>query len=231
MLLDSIYATTLPIFQETFTELSAFLPKLLAAFLLLILGAAFARAIKRGVVSLLEALRISKVIKKTPLEHFFANAEFGQKIEEVAGSIVYWLLMLIVLQTVVATLGLSSVTQVIDRVISYIPNILSSVLVLVLGVLLAGVVESVVKGSIKSIDGKSARLIGKISSYLVMTIAVLAAVSELGIASEFIMILFIGFVATVSLGTGLALGLGGKNVVSNILDGWYEKTRKEIGKK
>jgi hypothetical protein len=45
------------------------------------------------------------------------------------------------------------------------------------------------------------------------------------------MILFIGFVATISLGTGLALGLGGKNVVSSILTGWYEKTRKEIEKK
>jgi predicted neutral ceramidase superfamily lipid hydrolase len=230
-MLDSIYATTLPIFQETFVEVSAFLPRLLGALLLLILGAAFARAIKRGVVSLLETMKVSSVVKKTPLEHFFSNAEFGQKVEEVIGSVFYWLLMLIVLQTVVAILGLSPVTQVIDRVISYIPNVLSSVLVLFLGVLLAGVVESVVKGSIKSIDGKSARLIGKISSYLVMTIAVLAAVSELGIASEFIMVLFIGFVATVSLGAGLALGLGGKDVVSKMLGGWYERTKAEISEK
>lgn len=230
-MIDSIYATILPIFQETFVEFSAFLPRLLGALLLLILGAAFARAIKRGVVSLLEALKVSSVVKKTPLEHFFSNAEFGQKLEEVIGSVFYWLLMLVVLQTVVAILGLSPVTQVIDRVISYIPSVLSSVLVLVLGVLLAGVVESVVKGSIKSIDGKSARLIGKISSYLVMTIAVLAAVSELGIASEFIMILFVGFVATVSLGAGLALGLGGKDVVAKMLGGWYEKTKAEIAEK
>lgn len=229
-MLDSIYATILPIFQESFAEFTVFLPRLLGALLLLILGAAFARAIKRGVVSLLEALRVSKVIKKTPLEHFMNNAEFGQRAEEVVGSVVYWLLMLIVLQTVVATLGLAPVTEVIDRIIAYIPNVVSSILVLFLGVLLAGVVESLVKGAIKSIDGKSSRLLGKISSYLVMTIAVLAAVSELGIASEFIMILFVGFVATISLGFGLALGLGGKDVVSRMLSEWYETTRKEIQK-
>jgi hypothetical protein len=223
--------TLTPIFQESFGEFSIFLPRLLGALLLLILGSAFAKTIKRGIVSLLETLRVSKVIRKTPLEHFLASAEFGQKIEEVIGSIVYWLLMLVVLQTVVATLGLAPVTEVIDRILSYIPNILSAILVLFLGVLLAGVVESVVKGSIKSIDGKSSRLLGKISSYLVVTIAILASVSELGIASEFIMILFVGFVATLSLGAGLALGLGGKEVVAKMLDAWYQATKREIEEK
>lgn len=224
-------ATMTPVFQESFAEFSVFVPRLVGALLLLVLGSALAKAIKRAIVSILETLRVSKVIRKTPLEHFLANAEFGQKVEEVVGSIVYWLLMLIVLQTVVATLGLVPVTQVIDRILSYIPNILSAILVLFLGVLLAGVVESLVKGSIKSIDGKSSRLLGKISSYLVVTIAVLASVSELGIASEFIMILFVGFVTTISLGAGLALGLGGKDVVSKVLDSWYKNTMQEIEEK
>lgn len=225
---DGFFASVMTIMQESFGEFSTFIPKLLAALLILVLGSALARAIKRGVVKLLEALRVSKVIRKTPLEHFLASAEFGQKVEEVIGSIVYWLLMLVVLQTVVATLGLAPITQVIDRILGYIPQVLSAILVLFLGVLLAGVVESVVKGSIKSIDGKSSRLLGKISSYLVVTIAALAAVSELGIASEFIMILFVGFVATVSLGAGLAIGLGGKEVVAQMLNSWYQTTKKEI---
>lgn len=225
---DGFLASITPVLQESFSEFSTFIPKLLVALLLLVLGAAFARAIKRGVVKLLETLRVSKVIRKTPLEHFLASAEFGQKVEEVIGSIVYWLLMLVVLQTVVATLGLAPVTQVIDRILGYIPQVMSAILVLFLGVLLAGVVESVVKGSIKSIDGRSSRLLGKISSYLVVTITVLASVSELGIASEFIMILFVGFVATISLGFGLALGLGGKEVVAQMLNSWYQTTKKEI---
>lgn len=224
-------ATMTPIFQDSFAEFSIFVPKLVGALLLLVLGSALAKAIKKAVVSILETLRVSKVIRKTPLEHFLANAEFGQKVEEVVGSVVYWLLMLVVLQTVVATLGLVPVTQVIDRILSYIPNILSSILVLFLGVLLAGVVESLVKGSIKSIDGRSSRLLGKVSSYLVVTIAVLASVSELGIASEFIMILFVGFVTAISLGAGLALGLGGKEVVATMLNGWYMATKQEIEEK
>jgi hypothetical protein len=116
----------------------------------------------------------------------------------------------------------------LNSILAYVPAVISAILVLFFGVLLAGLVESLVKGSIRSIDGKAARLLGKVSSYLVMTIAVLVAVSELGIASEFIMILFVGFVATISVGLGLALGLGGKDVVAKMLDEWYDKTKKEL---
>ena len=63
---------------------------------------------------------------------------------------------------------------------------------------------------------------------MVITITVMAAISELGIASEFIFILFVGFVTTLTLGFGLAIGLGAKDLVKNILDDWYKKLEKEV---
>ena len=216
---------------ETVSEISSYLPRLIAAILILIIGAALARGLKRVVVKLLETVKVSSWIKNTPVEHFFANAEFGEKIEGVLGSIVYWLLMLVVIHTTVSVLGLSSLSGVLDRVINYIPHIISSILVLFFGVLVAGVVESLVKGSIRSIDGKSARLLGRVSSYLVMIIFVLAAINELRIASEFIMVIFIGFVSMLSLGLALALGLGGQDVVREVLRNWYDQTSKEVKKK
>lgn len=215
---------------QTLAEVSAFLPRLAAALLILLIGAALARALKGLVIKLLEALKVSSWIDNTPVEHFFKHAEFGQKLEEVLGSIVYWLLMLIVIHTTVSILGLSSLTAVFNRVLAYIPNIISAVIVLFFGVLLAGVVESLIKGSIKTIDGRNARLLGKVSSYLVLVIVVLAAINELKIASEFIMILFIGFVTMLALGLGLAIGLGGQDVVKQVLDKWYQHFSKEVEK-
>ncbi len=162
------------------------------------------------------------------VEHFLRNADMSHKLEDLIGALLYWLIMLVVVQTSVAVLGLSSLSDILERILGYIPHVISAILVLFFGVLLAGLVESLVKGSIKSIDGRSARLLGKVSSYLVVTIAIMAAVSELGIASEFIMILFIGFIATVSLGAGLALGLGGKDVVAKMLGKWYSQTMRDI---
>lgn len=217
--------TSLP--TQMLSQVSLFLPRLLAALLIVIVGAAVARWIKSGVINVLSAAKVSKLIEKTPVEHFLKNADLSHRLEVVLGGVVYWLLMLIVLHTTVAVLGLEPLSVILDRVLGYIPNIVSAVLVLFLGLLLAGVVESMVKGAIRSMDGSAALLLGKVSSYLVMVMTLLIAVSELGIASEYIMILFVGVITSLSLGAGLALGLGGKELVHRILVEWYQRNQQK----
>lgn len=217
--------------NQILTELSSFLPRLTAALLILVIGTAIAKTLKGLTIKLLEALKISNWVKNTPVEHFVKHAQLGEKIESMIGSIVYWLLMLVVLHSTVSVLGLASLSIVLDRVIAYIPRVMSAILVLFFGVLVAGVIEGLVKGSIMSISGRNARLLGKVASYLVLTIAILAAVNELRIASEFIMVMFVGFIAMLALGFGLAIGLGGQSVVKEILTKWYQQTAKEISKK
>jgi small-conductance mechanosensitive channel len=87
-------------------------------------------------------------------------------------------------------------------------------------------VESFVKGTFRSFDPTTARLFAKIASYTVVTIASLAAIAELGIASQFIMILFMGVVFAFALGAGLALGLGGQDTVKKVLSDWYKRREK-----
>lgn len=205
---------------QTLTEISLFLPRLIAAILVLLVGAALSRVVRRLVVKVLETFRVSSLVKNTPIEHFVTNTEVSQKIEDILGGVVYWLMMLVVIHSSVSILGLTTLSNVLDQVMGYIPHVISAVVVLFFGLLMAGVVESLVKASIKSIDGHSSRLLGKIASYLVITVSILAAISELGIAREFIMVLFVGAVTTLSLGVGLAVGLGGQDLVRELLKRW-----------
>jgi len=226
-----MYETLTFLSNEVLTDFVIFLPKLIISLLVLVIGAALAKTFKKVIIKLMETLRLSKAFKKTPVEHFLADADLGGKVEEVVGTLMYWLVMLVVIHTTVSILGLTSLTVLIGRILSYLPSLLSSIIILFFGLLIAGIVESLVKGAVKSIDGKSSRLLGKISSYAVMVVTVLAAISELGIAQEFIFIIFVGFVMTFSLASGLAFGLGGKDVVNMALTEWYKKTKSEVSKK
>lgn len=226
-----MYETLVFLSNQILTDLVIFLPKLITAFLVLVIGAALARTFKKVLIKLMETLRLSKAFQKTPVEHFLNDAELGGKVEDVIGTVSYWLVMLVVIHTTVSILGLTSLTVLIGRILTYLPSLFSAVIILFFGMLIAGIVESLVKGAIKSVDGRSSRLLGKISSYAVMVVTVLAAISELGIAQEFIFILFVGFVITASLAFGLAFGLGGKDVVSMALSQWYKKTKSEVSKK
>lgn len=209
------------------SEAAIFLPRIAAALLIFIVGIAVARALKSLVIRLLELARVSSLVEKTPIEHFLKNADFGEKFEDLVGTIFYWLVMLVVIHTMVSVLGLASLSLLLERVLSYLPRVVSAVIVLFFGVLLAGLVESLVKGAVKSIGTKGAILLGKVASYLVITITVLAAVLELGIAREFILVLFVGFVTMISLGGALALGLGAKDVVGRVLQDWYKRLKRE----
>lgn len=221
---SSLYVTTV---AQTYS----FLPKIVGAFLILIIGTIIAKWIKKILEKSLEFLHVSKLIKNTPLEAFFEHGEMSTKIEHVLGNIGYWLFMLLVIQTAVSALGLQSLAGILDQVLSYIPRIFSAVLILFFGILIAGVLESVVKGSVRSIDGRYARLLGKFSSYMTLIIFALVAVSELGIAQEFIMILFVGLVTTVTISLGLAIGLGSKDIVHKVMDEWYTNLSKDLKSK
>jgi hypothetical protein len=209
----------------TIAQFSAQLPRIVGALIVFVVGLILARIIKKIVVRSLEAIRVSKAVEKTPLELFLKNAELGQKVEEVIGSIFYWLFLLVIVHTSVSLLGLSPLSNFFDKILDYIPHIFTAFLIFVFGVVLAGLVEGVVKGTLRSFDAHISRLFGKVASYVVVAITTLAAIAELGIAKEFILILFIGVVSSLALGTGLALGLGGKETVSRILDNWYKRTR------
>ena len=203
-----------------------FFPRLLASLLVFAVGIIVARWIRSVVVSTLDRLRLGTELAKTPLQGFLHNAEVSTKIEVIIGSIVYWLLVLVILQTSTTLLGLSAVSDLLSRILHYLPRVFSSVLVLFLGTVLAGIAESVVKGAFRTIDSRSSRLLGVVTGYLVMIISIMAAISELGIAQQFITTLFTGLVASISLALGLAFGLGSKDTVSKLMDEWYEKMKR-----
>jgi hypothetical protein len=213
-----------------FTSFVIFLPRLLAALLVFFFGLAIAKWLRKLTIKGLEVLKLSKSLQGTPVEIFLKNAEAG-KIESIIGSTVYWMLMLVVLHATFTVIGLSSISLLLDKVLGYVPSVISAIVVLFIGMILAGVVESLIKGAIRSVSGKSALLLGRVSSYIIMIIATMAALSELNIASQFINTLFTGFVIMFALAFGLAVGLGSKSVVESFMTEWYTKMKKEMKEK
>ncbi len=214
----------------TLSSTLKFLPQLLGAIVVALLGVLFGTWVKTLTVKSLQALRFENLIKHTKFKAFLVKAEVTGKVEEVVGTGLKWLIVLTFFIAATNILGLGTVSNVLGGVLGYVPNILSAVIVMAIGVLLAGIIEGVVKGALASVDLQTSRLMGKIASYTVVTITTLAAFAELKIASSFINILFIGFVTMLALGFGLAIGLGAKDLVGQVLSDWYKDLKKELKK-
>lgn len=226
---DNIYSKALlQAWGEVTTGILGFFPNLIAAISVFIIGWILSGWIKTITIKLLDALRLSSLLQGTGVNKFLKKADITSQLEETIGGVVKWLIVLIFFIAAVNILGLTTVSQVLESILSYIPNVLSAALILTLGVLIAGFVEKLVKGAIGSVDAKSGRLLGKIASYTIVVFAALAAISELKIAQALINTLFTGFIATLAIGFGLALGLGAKDLVSQVLNDWYSHFREEI---
>lgn len=203
-------------------SLALLLPKVVGALTALVVGVILAKFIRGIIYRVLHAFRVSKFISKTPLQLALQEGQLGQRIEENVASFIYWLSLLVVIYIMVAILGLNSATVVLEKILGYIPNVISAMFILLFGILVAGWVESLVKGAVRAIDQKASRMLGKMSGYFVVVLTSMTALSELGIAQNFLTIIFIGLVTTLSLGFGLAIGLGGKSLVERVLDDWYK---------
>ncbi|PIS08938.1 hypothetical protein COT75_03685 [Candidatus Beckwithbacteria bacterium CG10_big_fil_rev_8_21_14_0_10_34_10] len=217
--------------SDTLVNVLSFLPTILASILVFIVGLVLAKWARTIVIKVLKAIRLSDLVKKSGLDPFLEKAELKIKVEYFFGGLVRWLIILVFFIATINVLGLSTVSVVLNSILGYIPRVISAVLVLTIGVLLAGLVEGVVKGALGQVDVKASRLMAKIASYVVIVFASLAAINELKIAQSLINTLFMGFVAMLALGVGLAIGLGSKDLVSRALTDWYENFKKEVKKK
>lgn len=211
-----------------FSAMYQFLPRLFGAVAIFLLGLIISNWIKKIVVHILQSLNLTNLAKKTKIHGFLEKAEIKRKIEDVIGSLFKWLVILIFIVTSINVLGLTTIAGVLNNILAYIPSIISAIFVLGIGVLLAGFVEKVVKGAVAQFDARMGRLLGKVASYIMVIFAAMAALNELQIAEDLINILFIGFVAMLSIGFGLALGLGAKDVVSTVLLDWYKRFTDDV---
>lgn len=217
--------------STVFSQMVSFLPNLFGAGLIFILGWIIAGWLRSLAVKLFEMVRLAKAVEGTAIETFLKKAEWNGKIEEIIGNLVKWIIVLVFFMAAANILGLSAVSEVLNSILAYLPSVFSAALILLVGVLLAGLVEGLIKGAMGAVDVSTSRLLGKITSWMVMVFTILAAISELRIAEKVINTLIIGAVATLTIGLGLAIGLGAKELVKEALSEWYGKVRQDLKKK
>lgn len=195
----------------------------LLAVAIVLIGYGIAKLIEQAVIKGLESLRNSKMLEHSPVGEYTKQPDFAKQVESIISTIIYWLVMLVVFDTAATAAGFTALEKLFNRILSFVPDMIVAIIILVFGTLLAGFFETVVKNSVRSFDPRAGRLMGKVTSYVIMALAVMIAVSELGIAREYILVLFIGFVATLTIGIGVAVGLGGQHLVRDLLQNWYER--------
>jgi small-conductance mechanosensitive channel len=205
------------------TQMAAFVPQLLAALVLLFLGWILANIVRSAVGKVLDTLKFDELGKKTGIEAFMRQGNIDLTLSRLIANLVYWIILLVVIVTVANSLGLTTVAELFNKVVFYLPNIIVAVLVLVFGVLVARFINRLVFAYLNNMGVEGALTLSTLAEYAVIIFVVFVALEQLQIGTHLLISAFqIGFGA-VGLAMALAFGLGGKDWAASVIKRLTEK--------
>lgn len=200
------------------SNLFGFIPSLIGAIILIIIGWIIAGIVYRVVAAVLRKLRVDELAERHGIAAFLQRANVTLDAAGVIADIAKWYIRLIFLEAAFNALGLPQVVAIINSIILFLPNLVVALLLLFVGTLVARFVRSIVKASAQGASMGGADTIGALCFFGIMAFFFIAAVGQIGIATGYLNILFSATVGGLALALALAFGLGGRDAAARAID-------------
>jgi len=195
-----------------------FVPSLLGAIVVFLVGLFVANNIALLVEKIIDLLKIDRILEKTSLKAFCQKAEIRLDAGYFVGQIVRWLLILAFLIPTANILKLTSVADFLsNQIIGILPAVIGAVLIILLAILLSDFAYRSIVASAKGSGIQAAKLLGSVARWAIIIFAIITVLPLLHVPTNVINIVLIGVVAMISLAGGLAFGLGGREIATDML--------------
>lgn len=198
-------------------RLVMFLPSLIGALFVFLAGMVVAVSLGKVVAKAIALLKVDAVVEKINFGENFRKSGMKIEVSAIIGGLVKWFLILVFLMAATDILKLNQVTAFLNNVILYIPNIVVAAVILSVAFILGNFVFNLVRHSTRVAGVVRAEVVAVVSKWAIVVFGFLAALLQLGIAPSLVNTIFIGVVAALSLASGLAFGLGGKEEAGLLL--------------
>ena len=214
---------TLQEFQNLWQGFLGFIPSLLAAIIVFVIGWFIACGIGRLIAEILIRLKFNSLFKSTGWKESLEKAEFKVDPAGFIGAICKWVVAVVFLLASVEILGLSQFAGFLENIIAWLPNLIVAAIIFIVSVIIADFLEKIVKAWAKKIGIEQVKLIGAIVRWSVYVFAALAILLQLGITSTIITSVVYGIIGTLTLAVGLSFGLGGREAASKAISAIEDK--------
>lgn len=211
-------------FSTLWVGLMDYVPRLLGALVMLIIGLIVAAGLGTLVEKIFDGVRLDKFLEKIGLKPLFERAGIKLRGAYFLGKLVYWFVIVAFLLAVSDSLGLYALSGFLTSVLNYLPNVIAAVLILIASLVLGHFLRGVVTASVLSAKLHAAHFLGTLVWWVIVVFGFLAALGQLNIAQQIVQTLVMGFIAMIAIAGGLAFGLGGKDYASHLLEKLKDRT-------
>lgn len=191
------------------TGVAGFVPRLIAALIVFLIGWIIAVLLGKLAYQIVRVLHIDSALTRVGFRRAWERSGFRLDTAFLFYELVKWFFIIVFLMAATNILGLGEVTDFLQRVVLYIPNVIIAAVILLIGILVAKFLEGLVQGSVKAAGLASANFLGALTKWAVFVFSLLVALSQLKVADDIIKIVISGLIAATALALGLSFGIGG----------------------
>jgi hypothetical protein len=212
--------------KELLLRALGYLGNFLIAVIVFVVGWIVARIIRTLVVKLLKILKIDSIAEQAKIAEFLSKGGLKYTLSEIIGIIIYWVILLGVLISSLNILSLVGVSNLLDRLLGYLPNVISALFVLLLGTALSSFVSSIVRTAVANVGIGQVNLLSRVAQIAILVFTVVIVLDLLKIGAVLIAAMNI-VLASLGLAFALAFGLGCREIAGKFVAELVEKIKKK----
>lgn len=211
--------------QSGFTQFVNYLPQLLGAIVVLVVGYVIAKVLDRIIV---------KLLRKTKLDQRLDTNQGGRYVEKISpdgkpsrlvGGVVFWVIMLFVISSAISILNIPALSAFMNDVLAYLPNVVVALLIFIVAGAVAGAVGALAHRTMG--DTPTGRVVRAAAPALIMAIAIFMILTQLRIAPVIVVATYIALIGAIALAAALSFGLGGRAAAAEMVNSGYRKAQEQ----
>jgi len=210
------------------TRFFSAIPGIIGAILILVIGWIIAGIIGGLVTRLCRVIHVDNIADRIGVNTFLTKSGAKLTASTLLGEIVKWVVRLIFVEMAAEQLGMPQITNLINQILGFVPNIIVAMVILGVGAFLGQILAGLARGAAAEANVGDAQLLAKLTYGATMAFAIIMALNELNIAPIVVNTLYIGLVAAIALALGLSFGLGGRDVAARYTERWTQSAEDKL---
>jgi len=202
-----------------------FLPRLAIAVVVLVAGWLLAKAVRFAVVRGLRAINFNVLTERAGMDGFLAQGGISTDTTGIFGILVYWLVILATLVIAFNGLGLTYITDLLGKVVLFVPKIIVALLILAFGAYFARFIGQTIVTYCRNVGIHDGDLLGSVAQYALIVFVVLIALDQMSVGGDIIRQSFLILLAGAVFALALAFGIGGKDWAAGLLEQWWPRKK------
>ncbi|OGY90757.1 MAG: hypothetical protein A3B30_02410 [Candidatus Komeilibacteria bacterium RIFCSPLOWO2_01_FULL_52_15] len=196
----------------SWNALASWLPNILGAFVVLLIGAYIAKLVRQVAKRVLAAVKFDQWVEKFGINKFLKTGGITVSISSIFLWLIYWLVALVFLNSAAKVLGIPEISTFVEELVGFIPRVFAGLVIMLIGIIAARAVGDMLGGVA---EGKAYKML---ANWVILLIAFVTAIEQLGFKVDFLAANLNIVLAGVMLAVGLAFGLGGKEKAKEMLE-------------